>query len=121
MLIWLIVLRETVLDLLQFSYIIGLAQTFFFQTLNYVNRSFLECLIDLLEFLGLCWLYRTQYYFSKKIEENDTNPDEKQITFETLASNERMVSEQIEDITNTPKNFRGRKVAAINQKSNLKA
>jgi hypothetical protein len=68
LLVWLIVLRETIVTLLQFSYIIDLAQTFFFQTLNYVNRSFLECSLDVIEFLGLCWLYRTQYHFSKKRE-----------------------------------------------------
>ena len=64
MIIWLIVLRVIIDDALQFSYIINLAHTTFFKMLNYTNRSFLECSIDLSEFIGLCWLYRTQYQFS---------------------------------------------------------
>jgi hypothetical protein len=53
---WVVVLREAIICVLQFSYIIDLSKTTTFQQLNYFDRSFFECLIDLFEFLGLCWL-----------------------------------------------------------------
>ena len=108
-LIWLIILREAIVDVLYLSFIIDLAQTTFFRILNYAYRSFLESSIDLIEYLGLCWLYRTQYHFSKNRAEEESKKHEDD-TFESLTTHRhRIDSEQSDDISRSPKNFRGKK------------
>ena len=56
--IWLIVLRETIVCSMEFLYVIDMCENFLFHLLNYLSRSFLECFIDLIELLSLCWVYR---------------------------------------------------------------
>jgi hypothetical protein len=108
-LIWLIILREAIVHVLHLSFIIDLAQTKFFRILNYAYRSFLESSIDLIEYLGLCWLYRTQYQFSNNRAEEESKL-QKNDTFESLGTHQhRIDSEQSDDISRSPKNFRGKK------------
>jgi hypothetical protein len=61
--IWLIVLRETIVCSMQFIYMLDECETAFYHILNYASRAFLECFIDLIELLGLCWVYRAQQQF----------------------------------------------------------
>ena len=61
-LMWFIVLRESIVFIMEIFYMIDECDTIFFHIINFSSSGFLECTIDLLEFIGLCWLCRAQYY-----------------------------------------------------------
>lgn len=76
--IWLIVMRETIVCSMEFLYMIDMCDNFFFHLLNYLSRSFLECFIDLIELLSLCWVYRAQQR-SSSLQYETVNEDEKSL------------------------------------------
>ena len=58
LIMWLLVLRETINCSLELLFVVNLSDTELFDAINYVNRAFLDTAIDIVEFSALCYLFR---------------------------------------------------------------
>jgi hypothetical protein len=78
--IWLLVLRESINCSLGLLFVLGYSDTILFQSIHYSNRAFLETTIDIVEFFALCYLFRAQCLLSLKFE----GANENEVSIESL-------------------------------------